>query len=505
MASDLQVKTSPRPQSRLALEVVVPAERCQRSYDKTVRNLCRTVRLPGFRRGRVPRTAVLQQLGPQQVWITALEQLLEDTAQDVLNDEDLNLLGKLQLQDSFDDLAQQFKPGEGLTLNMEADVRPNAALKAYRDLEVEVEELSVEDLLEQVFKQQRLAASTKVPVEKTTAEMGDVAVIKLGLRSTRKTDEPDESGRDKSDEPDEADESGDGFGFSGSRGLEVDLVENHEALGGFVPLIVGMTVGETRMACDYIDEDENDSGNDSPAQDKEDPGDDDLINDTSITLCGLKERRLPELDDAFARKVSKFATMAEWKDALSPQLETRVQESNKVRRQAALLNALCEDLEVELPRSLVEQEMGVVMEDFMDECEARGLNPEDLKSNNDLRERTEAAKTKEVLHRLHRKLALETVARAEQLTVTDSELEEGVRDLRRQIKSKQARKLDPTRLRAFVKMDLLREKALAWLEEHNRFKVHTAPVENGEEEDGEDMESNPAPAGEPTESIHEQS
>ena len=322
MASDLQVKTSPRPQSRLALEVVVPAERCQRSYDKTMRNLCRTVRLPGFRRGRVPRTAVLQQLGPQQVWITALEQLLEDTAQDVLNDEDLNLLGKLQLQDSFDDLAQQFKPGESLTLNMEADVRPNAALKAYRNLEVEVEELSVEDLLEQVFKQQRLAASTKVPVEKTTAEMGDVAVIKLGLRSTRKADEPDESGRDKSDEPDEADESGDGFGFSGSRGLEVDLVENHEALGGFVPLIVGMTVGETRMACDYIDEEDLDD-------------DDDLINDTSITLCGLKERRLPELDDAFARKVSKFSTMAEWKDALSPQLETRVQESNKVRRQAA--------------------------------------------------------------------------------------------------------------------------------------------------------------------------
>lgn len=497
MASDLQVKTSPRPQSRLALEVVVPAERCQRSYDKTVRNLCRTVRLPGFRRGRVPRTAVLQQLGPQQVWITALEQLLEDTAQDVLNDEDLNLLGKLQLQDSFDDLAQRFKPGEGLTLNMEADVRPNAALKAYRDLEVEVEELSVEDLLEQVFKQQRLAASTKVPVEKTTAEMGDVAVIQLGLRSTRKTDEPDEPDKDESDEPDEADEadeadeSGAGFGFSGSRGLEVDLVENHQALGEFVPLIIGMTVGETRMACDYIDEEDLDD-------------DDDLINDTSITLCGLKERRLPELNDAFAQEVSKFATMAEWEDALSPQLEIRVQENNKVRRQEALLDAVCEDLEVELPRSLVEQEMGVVMEDFMDECEARGLNPEDLKSNDSFRERAEAAQAKEVQDRLHRKLALETVARTEQLTVTDTELEEGVRDLRRQIKSKRARKLDPTRLRAFVKMDLLREKALAWLEEHNTFKAHTAPVENGEEEDGEDMESNPAPAGEPTESIHEQ-
>ena len=459
MASDLQVKTSPRPQSRLALEVVVPAERCQRSYDKAVRNLCRTVRLPGFRPGRVPRAAVLQQLGARQVWITALEQLLEDTARDVLDDEDLDLLGKLQLQDSLDALAQQFKPGESLTLNMEADVRPNATLKAYRDLEVEVEaeERSVEDLLEDVLEGQRLSASTTVPLERTTAEMGDVAVLRFSRQPRRKPDEPDEP--DEPDDSDEADESdGELSRAPDSRGFDVDLVENHEAMSDIVPLVVGMTVGETKVVPESIDEPGNEDPVDKPTD------------DPCITLCGLKARRLPELDDAFAQKVSEFATVTEWRDALSRYLEIQVRESNKENRQDALLDVLCEDMEVELPQSLLDQEMEGVIEDFRNEFRARGLNP-DLKLDDALRKKAEAFKSKEVRYRLRRKLALEAVAKAEQLTVADTELEERVRDMRKQFKTKQARKLDPGKLRVFVKRDLLREKAMAWLEEHNTFKV----------------------------------
>lgn len=484
MASDLQVKTSPRPQSRLALEVLVPAERCQRSYDKALRNLCRTVRLPGFRPGRVPQTAVLQQLGTQQVWANALEQLLEDTARDVLSNEDLDLLGKLQLQDSLDALAQQLKPGESLTLNMEADVRPNATLKAYRDLDVAVEELSVEDLLEQALERERLAASTKVPVEKTTAEMGDVAVVHFSLPPMDKPGQPDEA--DESDEADQSD--GDmvrapvSRGVGNLRGFDLDLVENNGFLPGIVPLIVGMTVGETRAVVKDADESGNEDEKDGPAQED---GDQDnhpigeLMDNASITLCGLKARQLPDLDDAFAQKVSEFATMAEWRDALSRQLEIQVQEGNKEKRQDALLDVLCEDMEVELPQSLVDQEMDVVVEDFRDEFRARGLDP-DLKLDDGLREKVEEAKLQEVQNRLQRKLALESVAKAEQLTVADTELDERVRELRKQLKSKQARRLDSTKLRVFVKRDLLQEKALAWLEEHNTFKV-------------QETQSNPAP------------
>ena len=484
MASDLQVNTSPRPQSRLALEVVVPAERCQRSYDKALRNLCRTVRLPGFRPGRVPATAVLQQVGSQQVWITALEQLLEETVQDLLNDEDLDLLGKLQLQDSFDALVQKLKPGESLTVTMEADVRPHVTLTAYRDLDVEVEtdETSVEDMLEVALQDKRRSAGATVPLERTTAQMGDVATIKLLLPPL---DGPDEGGSAKPRE----------------REMDVDLGTDDETISAITSLVVGMTVGETRLVPDETSgEDANgegDSEDENNGPDQQVLDQDEGMSRLSVTLCGLKERQLPELDDAFAQKVSRFSTLAELKDALIQEIHQQIQEDHKADRQDALLTTLCEGMAVELPESLVEQEAEVVVESFKNGARRMGLNP-DLKLDGQRLEEFEKLKVEETQRRLHNKLALEAVARAEQLTVADTELDERVRELRKQFKAGRALPLDTTRLRAFVKRDLLREKALAWLEEHNTFtfKAQTPTTADGEKTP-EDPAPEPSPAAAP--------
>ena len=456
MASDLKVKTSPRPQSRLALEVLVPAERCRHSYDKALRNLCRTVRLPGFRPGRVPQTTVLQQLGTRQVWVTALEQLLEDTARDVLKDEDLELLGNLQLQDSFDVLAQQFNPGESLTLNMEADVRPHATLKAYQGLEVEVKELSVEEALEEILEEQRHAAGTTAPLEKVTAEMGDVAVVKVDSDLPSSSDSP--------------------------RTMEVDLVEKSGTMAQLVRLIVGMTVGETKDLVDTT------KGEDS----EDDEDEDDIMDGASITLCELRARQLPALDDAFAEKVSRFATMAELKEDLRRTVEEQVEKTNKENRQEALLDLICEDMEVELPQSMVDQELKAVTEDYKNELRGRGVDP-DLVLSDPLLAQIEEVKLAEVRHRLQRNVALETVAKAEQIIVTDTTLDVRVRDLRKQLKTQQARKLDPANLRAFVKTGLLREKAMNWLEQNNTFKVRGRGAGRGGDQTRND---NPPPVDE---------
>ncbi|MEB3261931.1 MAG: trigger factor, partial [Cyanobacteriota bacterium] len=88
-AGDLQVKASPRPRSRMALEVAIPGSRCQASYEAAVTKLSRSVKLPGFRKGKVPRLVLLQQLGPLRVRATALEDLVEDACRDALAREDV--------------------------------------------------------------------------------------------------------------------------------------------------------------------------------------------------------------------------------------------------------------------------------------------------------------------------------------------------------------------------------------------------------------------------------
>ncbi len=467
MVSDLQVKTSPRPQSRLALEVVVPAERCQRSYSQALRKLCRTVRLPGFRPGRIPQTVLLQQLGTRQVWTVALEQLLEDTVQEVLNDKELAVVGKLQLQDQFEALAQRFKPSESLTLAMEADVHPTATLKSYQDLEVEVEELSQDGLLEQALEQQRRSASTLVPLEKTTAEAGDVAVVKLFVQHPE--NRADDGGNGTDDE-------------LASQELEVDLVEDQTAMPMIVPMILGMSVGETKMLPrPQVDQSQGEE-TDQQEPEGEEP-------EVAITLSGLKERQLPELDDGFAQKVSRHTTMGELHHALSQEIETQVKEGNQQRRHDALLQVLCDHLEVDLPQSMVEKEVNTVMEEYKDKLREGGQNP-DLQLSGPVLKQLEEASLKKAHERLHRNLALDTVAQAENLQVPDDELQEREQRLLRLLNSSQTGKIDRGKLRTMVKTDLLREKALTWLEEHNTFKV------------SHDSTSTPDPGHEGTESVH---
>ena len=97
MSTSLKVKTSSRPGSRLALEVGVPGERSQTAYDAALDKLSRTLRLPGFRKGRVPKPVLLQQVGPLRVKATALEELVDNVLRDAVSQEKVEVLGQPEL------------------------------------------------------------------------------------------------------------------------------------------------------------------------------------------------------------------------------------------------------------------------------------------------------------------------------------------------------------------------------------------------------------------------
>ena len=74
--SALKVSTSPRPGSRMAVEIGVPAGLTQSSHEQAVEKLSRTIKLPGFRKGKVPRAVLVQQIGAVRIRATALEELV---------------------------------------------------------------------------------------------------------------------------------------------------------------------------------------------------------------------------------------------------------------------------------------------------------------------------------------------------------------------------------------------------------------------------------------------
>ncbi|HGY5553867.1 MAG TPA: trigger factor family protein, partial [Prochlorococcus sp.] len=114
-ATALKVKTTPRPKSRLAVEIAVPAERCQANYDAAINRLSRSVNLPGFRKGKVPRAVLLQQIGLVRIRASALESLVDAVWREVIEQESIDPLCEPELSDGFETLLENFQPSEALT------------------------------------------------------------------------------------------------------------------------------------------------------------------------------------------------------------------------------------------------------------------------------------------------------------------------------------------------------------------------------------------------------
>ena len=177
-AATLKVTTEARPSSRLAVTVTVPGERCKTSYEDAIKSLSRTINLPGFRKGKVPRTVLVQQLGALRIRATALESLVDGVWRDAIQQEKLEPLSQPELSDGFDKLLDGFQPGEELTFTLETDVAPTPKLKSTKGLKADFEAVSYDaSQVDAMLEDSRKQLATVVPVEGRAAEKGDIAVL----------------------------------------------------------------------------------------------------------------------------------------------------------------------------------------------------------------------------------------------------------------------------------------------------------------------------------------
>ena len=174
-------------------------------------------------------------------------------------------------------------------------------------------------------------------------------------------------------------------------------------------------------------------------------------------------------------------------------LEARLQEDaerrDKANRHDALLDALVEQLEVELPETLVQEEIRALLEQTAGQLAQQGMDvrklftPELVRSLRDT-SRPEAEK------RLRRSLALKALALAEAIELAEEELETKIKELSRSIS--ESGSIDPARLRQAVQDDLMRQKLLDWLESHSTITAKS-PEDLAGELAGEAEAGEPAP------------
>jgi trigger factor len=454
----MKVTQEKLPASKISLEIEIPAEMSQKTYEKVVQELSRSVNIPGFRKGKVPRPILLQRLGQTRIKASALEELVQNSLEQALQQEGIKALGNFQLISSFDELVNQFKPGQPITFSASVDVPPEVKLGEYANLTIKAEEVSYDpSQVDKFLEERRVEQATLIPVEGRSAQMGDVAIVDFTGRYAQ--------GEQEGEEPKE---------IQGAQAtdFQMELAEGR-FIEDLINGIVGMNAGETKEI---------------PVEFPQDYGREDLAGQPaifSVNLKELKEKELPTLDDDFAQEVSEMETLNDLRESLETRFRGNAERETATNKEQAILAELVKHVEVDLPETMIEQEVETMLRQSIMQMQQMGMDVNKMLTEDMVRQ-LQARTRPDAIERLKQSLALEEIAKRESLEVEPEALAAKIQEVSEQLKGQ---KINHERLREVVSSDLLKEKATKWLEEHAAIELVPAgslKTEEGQlEEDDE--------------------
>ena len=449
------------PESQLGLNIEIAPDASRSAYEKMVQNLSRSSNIPGFRKGKVPRQVLLQRIGNDRIKAAALEELIQKSLQDAIEQESIEALGQPNLRSNFDELLGQYNPGDAITISIAVDVPPTVELADYNSLSVKAEEIvykseKVDDFIEQ----QREKKADLVPVEDRAASMGDIAFVDFKGTLT---------------EEDKEIEGGSATNF------QVEMVEG-KLIPGMVEGMVGMKPEETKEVAVTFPED-------YPQEDL--AGKPALF---SITLNELKTKELPELDDDFAQEVSddEFETMAAYRESIEKQFKEQAENQTKSNINNAIAEALLEQNQIDLPESLLQEEVTNVLTKTLMQMQQMGLDVRQLFNSDNVPMLRDNAKP-EATANLNKSLILKEIAKRESLEPNQADIDAKIAEIRPELVGQE---VDEDRLLQMVTEDLLSEKTYAWLKEKANVELVPEGSLSAKEDEAEDSDDEEVEAAE---------
>jgi len=374
------------PESKVKIAATVPASEVEDALAHAARDFAREMKLPGFRKGKVPPQLVLQRVGRDAVMDQALREGLPEWYERALLDSRVTPVGDPKL-----DMPDPPAEGEPLEFTIEVGVRPRAELGEYKGLEVgkavpEVPEEAIDEEIERL----RESLAGLQTVERAAAD-GDYLLI------------------------DYAGEM-DGEAFEGGTASDYLLELGSNALiEGFNEALEGASAGDERTVELTFPEDyqaEDLAG--KPAT-------------FTVQVKEVREKTLPELDDDFAADNSDFDTLAELRDDIEHRLEHAFEHRAEHAFRDAALDAAVENATVELPEEIVSARAEEIWERVERSLQSRGMNPEMyLQIQGKDRDEAIADAREDAESGLRRESVLAAIAAEEDFEVSEEELLEAL-------------------------------------------------------------------------------
>nr|YP_009530690.1 trigger factor [Paulinella micropora]AXY63379.1 trigger factor [Paulinella micropora] len=439
-----KIQISLRPKCRLALVITIPTQYCRINYNQTLMCFKENINIPGFRKGKIPDNILFQHVGRTNVNSIALQLLIESAYLYALKQESINTIGQPELSEGFNSLLERFDPNASLSLVIETDIEPNPIMNRTRGLEIITQYMKYDpSRVDILIEEARERLSTFKLVKDRPARLNDMAIITL-VEKSRGIEDAD----------------------TDYQLQDIEITLNAQCpITDLVEHVIGLTIGEKKFVTCQVPQDHSQIEGEVYEV------------DFDIVLRELKVRELPNLDDNFAKQISEKNTL----DELHLELEYYLQEEAKLSTirnlQDALLDALIQEFEVEVPETLIQEEMHILIKKTVSQIARKGTDVKQFFTHEVVSNLMETSRP-EAEQRLIKSLALKTLAKIEQINITEEEIVERIQEINPEIIN--CKEIDQTLLVDAVRSDLLRKKLLEWLYVNNSIEIQG--VEEEEEQ-----------------------
>jgi trigger factor len=318
------------------IELEIPAENVQKATEKAARDIARIARIPGFRPGKAP-VALVRRRFAEDIEGKVVQSLVPEHLEKALDEKKLIPVTRPEVDHVH------FKEGEPLRFRAVFEVLPEFELGDYKKLQIQIDQVEIGDpQVEKALEEVRERAATFVPVEGRAAQDGDYVLIKLT-----------------------------GTPVGGGDSVQADNILCHlgaeETLESFTENLRGATPGETkRFRSHYPD-------------DYPDPKLAGKTYDYSVDVQGIKEKKLPELNDEFAKDAAGerggVTTLDELRKKLRESLEAAKEKRQTAQGHEKILAMLVKQHDFPVPEALIEHQMDVRLERVVGSLATQGVDP----------------------------------------------------------------------------------------------------------------------------------
>ena len=383
----VQVEKLEKNMAKLTIEV--PAEELDKAIEKAYQKQKKNISVPGFRKGKVPRQMVEKMYGKEVFYEDAANLLIPDAYEKAYDEcgEEIVSTPKVDVV--------QIEAGKPFIFTAEVALKPVVTLGKYKGVEVDKLDTTVsDDEVNTEIEKERERNARSISVSDRAVKEGDQTVIDFeGFV--------------------------DGVAFEGGKGENYPLTIGSGAfIPGFEDQLVGKNIGEdVEVNVTFPEEYQAEELAGKAAMFK-------------VTVKEIKEKELPALDDEFAAEVSEFDTLDEYRADVKKNLEEKKAKDVKNAKEDAVVSAIVEDAQMDIPDAMVETMQRQMVDEFAQNIQMQGLSIDQYFQFTGLNAQMLLDQVKpQAEKRIKSRLVLEAVAAAENIAATEEDFEEEIKKM----------------------------------------------------------------------------